>query len=240
MAGPSEELRTRVLPAVLTALGVTILSAGLLNYTVPVAPGASQDPAATPGPSVAVAPTPTPLITLPPIGTPRPTETATPQPTATPPPKNRVATRVRIRDLGIDLAVVKGNTGYPYCNVAMYLPQLSQPGFGKATYLYAHAREGMFLPLLETNAFDQRGLVVEVWTSDDWLYRYEIANVRRDQPYTTGLSAPSKAKSEQLWLQTSQGPGRDFGYTQVISRPIDSRPADHDAAHPTARPVVCG
>ena len=240
MAGPSEELRTRVLPALLTAFGVTILSAGLLTYTVPVAPGSSQQPGATPGPSAAVVPTATPLITLPPIGTPKPTESASPQPSPTPPPKNRVATRVRIRDLGIDLAVVKGNSGYPYCNVAMYLPQLSQPGFGKATYLYAHAREGMFLPLLKTRAFDQRGLVVEVWTSDDWLYRYQIASVRRDQPYTTGLSAPSKAKSEQLWLQTSQGPGRDFGYTQVIARPIDARPADHDAAHPTARPVDCG
>jgi hypothetical protein len=185
-------------------------------------------------------PTPAPLITLPPIGTPRPTESETPQPSPTPPPKNRVATRVRISDLGIDLAVVKANTGYPYCNVAMYLPQLSQPGFGKATYIYAHAREGMFLPLLRTRAFDQRGLVVEVWTSDDWLYRYEIVNVRRDQPYTTGLVAPSKAKTEQLWLQTSQGPGRDFGYTQVIAKPIDARPADHDAAHPTPRPVICG
>ncbi|HET8785155.1 MAG TPA: hypothetical protein VFM38_05935 [Candidatus Limnocylindrales bacterium] len=240
MAGPSEELRTRVLPALLTAFGVTILSAGLLTYTVPVAPAPSQEPGATPDPSAAVVPTATPLITLPPIGTPRPTESATPRPTATPPPKDRVATRVRIRDLGIDLAVVKGNSGYPYCNVAMYLPQLSQPGFGKATYLYAHAREGMFLPLLKTRAFDQRGLVVEVWTSDDWLYRYQIANVRRDQPYTTGLNAPSKAKSEQLWLQTSQGPGRDFGYTQVMARPIDARPAAHDAAHPTARPVDCG
>lgn len=240
MPGPSEELRTRVLPAVLTALGVTILSAGLLTYTVPVASGPSQEPAVSPGPSVAGAPTPTPLITLPPIGTPKASQSAPPQPSTTPPPADRVATRVRIRELGIDLAVIKGNSGYPYCNVAMYLPQLSQPGFGKATYLYAHAREGMFLPLLETRAFDQRGLVVEVWTSDDWLYRYEIASVRRDQPYTTGLSAPSKAKSEQLWLQTSQGPGRDFGYTQVIARPIDARPADHDAAHPTPRPVACG
>ena len=240
MPGPSEELRTRVLPAVLTALGVTILSAGLLTYTVPVASGPSQEPTVSPGPSVAGAPTPTPLITLPPIGTPKASQSPPPQPSTTPPPADRVATRVRIRELGIDLAVIKGNSGYPYCNVAMYLPQLSQPGFGKATYLYAHAREGMFLPLLETRAFDQRGLVVEVWTSDDWLYRYEIASVRRDQPYTTGLSAPSKAKSEQLWLQTSQGPGRDFGYTQVIARPIDARPADHDAAHPTPRPVACG
>jgi hypothetical protein len=122
----------------------------------------------------------------------------------------------------------------------MYLPQLSQPGFGKATYIYAHARAGMFLPLLETKGFDQRGKTVEVWTSDDWLYKYEITEVRRDQPHTTGLRDPSNATTEQLWLQTSQGPGRDFGYTQVIAKPIDARKTDHAASHPTARPVDCG
>jgi hypothetical protein len=242
MAGPTEEIRTRVLPALLTAFGVTILSAGLLTYTVPVAPGRDPGTGGSPGSSPAVVATPSPLLTLTPVGTapPRPSVAPTPTPTATPPPADRVATRVRIRDLDIDLAVVRGNDGYPYCNVAMYLPQLSQPGFGKATYLYGHAREGMFLPLLETRGFDQRGKVVEVWTSDDWLFKYEITEVRRDQPYTTGLRDPSRATTEQLWLQTSQGPNRSFGYTQVIAKFLDSRPTDHDSAHPTARPVVCG
>jgi hypothetical protein len=122
----------------------------------------------------------------------------------------------------------------------MYLPALSQPGFGKATYLYAHAREGMFLPLLRTRARDQRGQIVEIWTSDDWLYRYEITKVLRDRPYQTGLDAPSRATSEELWLQTSQGPNRSYGYTQVVAKPIDARPTDHRASHPTARPVDCG
>jgi hypothetical protein len=237
MAGPTEQLRTRVLPALLTAFGVTILSAGLLTYSVPVAPARSSDVPPTPLPSEAVVPTPTPLISLPPIGsaTPAPTPSATPAP-----PADRVATRVRIRGLDIDLAVVKGNTGYPFCNVAMYLPNLSQPGFGKATYLYAHAREGMFLPLLRTKARGQRGQVVDVWTNDDWLFQYRITEVRRDQPFTTGLDDPSAATTEQLWLQTSQGPDRTFGYTQVVAEPIGARPADHRTANPTARPVVCG
>ena len=70
MAGPTEQLRTRVLPALLTAFGVTILSAGLLTYTVPVAGRCRRRRRrATPEPSEAVVPTPTPLITLPPIGT---------------------------------------------------------------------------------------------------------------------------------------------------------------------------
>ena len=33
---------------------------------------------------------------------------------------------------------------------AIAAPFLAKPGFGQATYLYAHAREGMFLPLLRT------------------------------------------------------------------------------------------
>ena len=60
-------------------------------------------------------------------------------------PADRVATRIRIAALGIDLPIVKPQkdpTAYPYCNVAMYLPVLGQPGEGHATYLYAHAREG--------------------------------------------------------------------------------------------------
>jgi hypothetical protein len=237
MAGPTEQIRTRVLPALLTALGVTILSAGLLTYSVPVAPAHSGAPRTTPLPSQVVVSTPSALVTLPPIGTATPSAT----PSATPaPPADRVATRVRVRGLGIDLAVVEGNDGYPYCNVAMYLPSLSQPGFGKATYLYAHAREGMFLPLLRTKARQQRGQVVDVWTNDDWLFQYRITEVRRDQPFTTGLDDPSAATTEQLWLQTSQGPGRSFGYTQVIAEPIGARPADHRTANPTARPVVCG
>ena len=65
---------------------------------------------------------------------------------------NRVPTRLRIRALGIDLPVVAPPTGpdhFPYCNVAEFLPTLSRPGRPGATYVYAHARAGMFLQLLE-------------------------------------------------------------------------------------------
>ncbi len=231
MTDPTEQLRTRALPALLTAFGVTLLSAGLLTYTVPVAAEAPASPA--PSPTIAVVSTPTPLITLPPIGTSTPAP-----PTATPPPPaDRVATRVRIKELGIDLPVIKGTGGYPLCNVAMYLKELSQPGFGKATYLYAHAREGMFLPLLETKGRQQRGKIVEVWTSDDFLFRYEITEVLRKQ---TTLDAPFGADSEELWLQTSEGPKNTVGKTQVVAQPLSVAAASHAAAHPKARPVDCG
>jgi hypothetical protein len=238
MAGPTEQIRTRVVPALLTAFGVTILSAGLLNYSVPVA---ADQATPSPDPSIADVATPTPLITLPPI-----TATAVPTPSPTPtPPANRVATRVRVKGLGIDLPVVKGNAGYPFCNVAMYLAALSQPGFGRATYLYAHAREGMFLPLLMTKAKGLRGQTVEVWTSDDMVFRYTISEVFRHVPYDEGLDRPAVATTEELWLQTSEGPKPPPGQppgpkTQVLATFVSAGPADHAAAHPKARPVVCG
>jgi hypothetical protein len=152
---------------------------------------------------------------------------------------------VRVAKLGIDLPVIKGNVGYPFCNVAMYLTALSQPGFQKATYLYAHARDGMFLPLLRTKAKGQRGLTVEVWTSDDQLFNYQITAVFRHVPYDKGLDRPAAATSEELWLQTSEGPRPPPGAppgpkTQVLATFVSSGPADHAAAHPKARPVVCG
>ena len=66
-------------------------------------------------------------------------------------PADRVATRVVVKRLGIDLPVMLQTSDYgeyPLCDVALYLPMLGQPGQGRATYLYAHAQPGMFLPLL--------------------------------------------------------------------------------------------
>ncbi len=230
---PFEFIRARLLPALLTAGGVTLLAAGLLTYTVPVAAEPIETPSPTPS-AVAVA-TPSPQITLPPIGTPTPSPTASADP-------NRVATRVRIKALDIDLPVIKGPSGYPKCDVAMYLvdpaepPRVGQPGQGRATYIFAHARPGMFEPLLRTKASAMRGDVVEVWTSDDMLFRYEIVATRRGQ---TSLADALSATTEQLWLQTSEGPKGTPGKTQVIAMPLDSEPADHAAAHPKAKPRSC-
>lgn len=229
MADRFDFFRTRLLPAVLTAGGVTLLAAGLLTYTVPVA----AEPVATPSsrPTASPVVTPSPLITLPPIGSP------TPAPPSPSPDPNRVATRVRIASLDIDMPVIKGPAGYPPCDVAMYLKELSQPGQGRATYLFGHARAGMFEPLLKTKAPDLRGRVVEVWTSDKQLFTYEIYAVRRNQ---FDLEDALNATTEQLWLQTSEGPNATFGKTQVIAKPLYSGPAENPAdAHPKAKPRAC-
>lgn len=228
MADTSGSLRSRLLPAVLTAAGVTLLAAGLLTYTAPVA--AEPVPSLAPSPTPTATATPSPLITLPPLAS---ASAASPTPTIDP---NRVATRVRIAALDIDMPVVKGPSGYPLCDVAMYLKELRQPGQGGATYLFGHAREGMFLPLLETPERKQLGMVVEVWTSDDYRFLYEIVDVRRDQ---RDLLDALGATSEELWLQTSEGPRGTPGKTQVIAEPISVEVADPADAHPEPKPVKC-
>jgi hypothetical protein len=120
--------------------------------------------------------------------------------------------------------------------VAQYIRQLSQPGNGGATYLYAHARPGMFEPLLRTKAPDQLGLIAEVWTNDDLKFLYEIIEVRRHQ---TSLDAPGKVKREELWLQTSEGPRGTVGKTQVRARLLSVDRAVHAQANPKPHPVNC-
>jgi hypothetical protein len=226
-------IRTRLLPALLTALGVAFLASGLLTYTSPVEAG----PEPTDPPTV---------VTLPPTATPSATaetSSASPAPSATFPP-DRVATRVVIADLKIDLAVVRppGGPGtYPLCDVAMFLQELGQPGQGRATYIYAHARKGMFLPILDASKIENGkkmlGMVVQVYTSDDVLFLYEITEVRRHQ---LDLDDAIGASTEQLWLQTSEGPPGTKPKLQVVAMPIASEPADPAEAHPTPHPRVCG
>lgn len=238
---PSTVLRQRALPAILTAIGVTLIAAGLLTYAGVAAGGPDGSPAASAGSSSGPFATFT-VPSLPPIGA----SPGGPSPTPNP---GRVATRVVVAALGIDLPIVKpqGDSGtYPYCNVAMYLqdPRLGQPGWGRATYIYAHARDGMFGPIYERAILGRsggpssmKGMLVEVYTNDNYVFEYQITQVRLHQ---TSLDDPLTATSEQLWLQTSEGPKGTKGKTQLLAKPLISLPADHRAANPVPHPVVCG
>ena len=227
-------LRNRLLPAVLTATGVSLIAAGLLTYSAPVeaAPAPSDSPAI-----VAGSPTPTiPLPSFPPSGS------TSPSPSA---PADRVATRVVVPALKIDLPIVKpvgGSNTYPQCNVAMYIKELHQPGQGGATYLYAHARDGMFGPIyhLATEVRKPQkmlNMIVQVYTSDDQVFEYYVTQVLLHQ---TSLNAALDATTEELWLQTSEGPKGTVGKTQVRAELLTVGPANHAAAHPTPHPVNCG
>jgi hypothetical protein len=235
MADLANHIRVRLLPALLTALGVAALAGGALSLTSTVV--AEPLPSASPSLRPSVAPTSPPLITFPPLPTEAP---ASSSPT---PPVDRVATRLRVAALDIDLPVVlqPGTADpYPWCDVAMYIQELGQPGQGRAIYLYAHAREGMFLPILDAslvqNGRSMLGMVVEVWSSDDQRFLYEITEVRRHQ---LDLDDALSADSEELWLQTSEGPRGTPGKTQVIAQPISQESADPADAHPEANPVDC-
>jgi hypothetical protein len=225
-------IRLRLIPAVLTAIGVSLLAAGLMSYTTAVPPSPSGRPFATyePPPSLNTGP-----ITLP---------DASAAPSVEPTfPADRVATRIVIRRMGIDLPIVLQTAkdgGFPLCDVAMYFKELGQPGGGRATYIYAHARVGMFLPLLEAsqrnNGARMLGMTVEVYTSDSWLYVYSVSEVRR---HRTSLDAAINARTEQLWLQTSEGPVGTEEKLQVVAEYLSATPTDFSSAHPKPHPRVC-
>jgi len=122
----------------------------------------------------------------------------------------------------------------------MYLPSLAQPGEPGATYIYAHARIGMFLPILDAslvnNGAAMIGMVVQVYTSDDRLFLYTVTQVRRHQ---RSLTDAVDATAQELWLQTSEGPSGAYPKVQLVARPLSSKPASYADAHPLPRPVVC-
>lgn len=161
-----------------------------------------------------------------------------------------VATRLVIRSLGIDLPVVSGTTrvpdqgpdAYPPCDVALYLTKYVQPGERGTTYIYAHAREGMFLPLLVASERDDGaallGTLVEVYTSDDQQHVYEISTVKR-HALDFSLAQDIPRRAQRLVLQTSEGPRGTVPKLQILAKPVATLPAAVDDAHPVARPRAC-
>lgn len=245
MRSALDVLRLRILPPILTGSGVMLLAAGILTYADPTTAGPPNETPvvvtaapATPSPSPSVTASPSASPSLVPSLVPSPS----PSPSASPSPQYgvRFATRLVIPALRIDLPVIEGPDGYPPCDVAMYLKELGQPGEGRAIYLYAHARRGMMLPLLEqskvNNGRGMLGMLVQVYTSDDQLYLYEISEVRRHQ---RTLDRPLAATSEELWLQTSEGPNASYPKLQVVATPLSVGPADPSEAHPRAEPRTC-
>ena len=152
---------------------------------------------------------------------------------------------MRVAALKIDLPVIARPAGLPGLqrrDVSTRIDRLGQPGEGRATYLYAHARTGMFLPLLTqskvSNGKKMLGMVVEVWTSDDQRFLYVITQVTPPRPDDGAFSAPFAAKTEQLWLQTSEGTGTQ-PKLQVVAEPCRRRPRRTPRRNPVAKPVNC-
>lgn len=148
--------------------------------------------------------------------------------------------------LRIDLPIVRppANSTFPRCNVAEYFapPVFQQPGDGGVTYIYAHARTGMFLPILEVSQRNGGkaliGREVSVWVNGSLRYAYRIVAVRRHQKSLTWAYA---LRPGSLVLQTSETPYRDGPKTMVIAvQAGDPVAVPYFQAHPVARPVACG
>lgn len=235
----------RLIPAAITAAGVALVVAGLLAWTDPSLVGASSAASPSPDPSPSAG-APTARPTLRPIPSIGPAGTGSPEPS--PSLSNAVATRVVVPALGIDLPVIRApdNETFPYCDVAEYLPALGQPGQGSPVFIYAHARDGMFLPLLESSLVQDgaamKGMLVQVYTSDSMEFLYEIDAVYRRE---SSLDVVFESDGEHLFLQTSEGPPAGYpGYTGKVliveAKPIGASPADPAEANPEPKPVVCG
>jgi hypothetical protein len=231
---------------------VVLITAGLLTYPGPTTAGTVVVP--TPDvvelPSQAVlespsqSPSPSPSVSIEPGVSPA----ATPAPTKRPSGRE-TATRVVVPAMDIDLPVIAGNDGYPYCNVAMYLSTskkadkdvFGQPGEGRATYLYSHARDGMFGPIYNNAIRDRTpnkmlGMVIQVYTNWNRLHLYEVRSVRL---HITDLENAMTRPKEEIWLQTSEGPKGTPGKTQVIGRFLSVEDSTKKESQPKPKPVRC-
>ena len=249
MAPLLSTLTSRIVPALLTALGVVLITAGLLTYPDPTTAGT----AVVPTPEIIEAPSEV-TVTEPPSPSPSasqdPSVSPAASPETTPQPSGReIATRVVVPALDIDLPIIRGNDGYPYCNVAMYLSSskkadkdvFGQPGEGRATYLYSHARDGMFGPIYNNAIRDHTpnkmlGMVIQVYTNWNRLYLYEVRAVRL---HITDLENAMTRPKEEIWLQTSEGPKGTKGKTQVIGRFLSVEDSTKKEARPKPKPVRC-
>ena len=235
-----------LVPALLAGAGVFLIVAGLFTYLQP-ANASSPSPAPS---EIAAATDSEAPYTIPPYVTPTPAPSgATPAPTASLPTVMAAATRIRIPALGIDMPIIASpaHEEFPLCNTAEYMDlgsPLGFPGAPQATYLYAHARTGMFLPLLNNskvkNGAAMIGMWVEVFTDDNERHVYEITEVIRHVPDTSSsLDRPASATTDQLWLQTSEGPFANGTKLQVVAQPVAVVAATPDEAHPKSHGSVC-
>ena len=154
---------------------------------------------------------------------PSPSQTGSPiasVPIATPTPAIPDGYRIKIARLAIDLPIVEGDLERDAVrqetpeNVALHLPGTAIPGDGSNTYIYAHARRGMFLNLWSAREGDE----VVVVTPSGRELRYVVSEVHpRVDP--TDISWVARTAGERLTLQTSTGPNSGDPRFVVVAVP---------------------
>jgi hypothetical protein len=195
--------------AFIPIIAVTIALAIVFASEAPVPPsvGAGVERSASPTQIVAAPPAGTlsPVVPLPATAG---AASASPVPALTDIQDLRIAVPRLGIDLPLALGVVErdvprdGFAGATPEDVALVYPGSRAPGDGGNTYIYAHARSGMFLSLWNT-AIGDRVVISDVRTSAVLAYRVGLI-VPRVDPSDTHWLEPTGV--ERLTLQTSTGP----------------------------------
>lgn len=191
----------RLTPFISVAIAAALAGAFLLSQ-------AAGPPAATPAPPAVLGtsrpPSPGVVITATP-GAPRPI------------PEGH---RIRVPRLRIDLPIAEGiiqrdieqqQTPEGY---AFHLPGTAIPGEVGNTYIYSHARAGMFLSLWDARVGDD----VTITTPDGRTLTYAISEVR-SRVAPTDVSVAEPTPDERITLQTSTGPHPSDPRFVVIALP---------------------
>ena len=163
--------------------------------------------------------------------------------------REEVPSRIVVPALSIDLPVVSGDLvvpgnarDYPLCDVAQYLTTYRHPDrIGTTTWIYAHARPGMFLSLLEISEKDDGaaliGSKVEVYSTAGHRYTYRVTEVLRHAvDRSLALVSP---EARRLVLQTSEGPSGTVPKLQVAADFIKVTPSTTAKSMPSAAPRDC-
>jgi hypothetical protein len=192
------------------AAGVLALLIGLILIVGSLRPAS---PASVLPPAVAaVTPSPSPSQTGSAIAS---------APTVTRAPAIPDGYRIKIARLLIDLPIAEGDIQRDAVrqetpeNVALHLPGTAIPGDGSNTYIYAHARSGMFLSLWSAREGDE----VVIVTPSGRELRYVVSEVHpRVDP--TDVSWVARTAGERLTLQTSTGPSPGDPRFVVVALPV--------------------
>lgn len=169
-------------------------------------------------PPSAVAPATTSPPSSPTVNT---TLSPTVSPTATPVPAIPPGYRIRIPRLAIDLPIQEGDLERDTVrqetpeHFAFHFPGTAIPGDRGNSYIYAHARDGMFLTLWRAREGDE----VVIITPGARELRYVVSEVHpRVKP--TDVSWAAETSGERLTLQTSTGPNPGDPRFVVIALPV--------------------
>lgn len=192
---------TTVLAVALITLGTWVILTGLPATVAVPPPRPTATQSATPPASASSATSPPSVTIAPPRAIPE-------------------GYRVQVPRLRIDLPIKEGDLTRDVDDqqtpehAAFHLPRTGIPGDGSNTYVYAHARTGMFLSLWEAKEGDE----VIVVTPDGKTLPYVVREVHPRVPYNeTKWVLPST--TERLTLQTSTGPNPQDPRFVVVALP---------------------